>query len=684
MLTSSATWKSLFIFALLVMVIAAASCNEETPPPETPIVNGTPTRIPPGPPAPTATITVPPTPEVGVPETATSEPPKPPESKVTYSVGIFEDPETINFWDYYAGPSSSVWTGYVLEGLSTSLYSQSHKRFDWVPLVADGFPTALKMEEVNGQGYWTSEVNLKKGLTWSDGVEITADDFVFVVDTILDLHLGGNASVNVNDEFVANVEALDSHKIKVYFYADDEHGEPIVPGLSVWQFGLAFTPMLAKHYWEPIIKEAMNAGDHDERANALFSHDPINEPSAGGFSVSQWSPDAFVRLDRDENWFRSGTRIRQFQNGAYQEIAPGGDQVTYYGDPSGPVALDMEVGPHFDTTLFNVYSSQDAAVLALINGDIDYMFNPLGLSKGFQDQIRSTPDLNIITNPANSVRYLGFNFRKEPMNNAAFRKAVAVMTDKEFVTDTILQGSAAPAYSMVPAGNGFWHNSGVSMLGKGMSTEERLSEAVSILKDAGFTFEQEPVMSHDGDYVEQQGKGLRMPDGTLVPELEIVAPSDGYDPLRATFAIRIERWMNDLGVPTRARLTGFDNILDMLFDDPESVDMWILGWSLTLFPDYLNLYFHTESEHDGFNFGGYSNAAFDALGDELFEATDVEAARDIVIDMQAVLASDLPYVTLFSPQSVDVYRPSKVRFPYTDTVGGIQFSNGLLTVVEIE
>ena len=52
--------------------------------------------------------------------------------------------------------------------------------------------------------------------------------------------------------------------------------------------------------------------------------------------------------------------------------------------------------------------------------------------------------------------------------------------------------------------------------------------------------------------------------------------------------------------------------------------------------------------------------------------------------MQALLANDLPYVTLFSPQTVDVYRPSKVRFPYTETVGGIQFSNGLLTVVEIE
>ena len=175
-----------------------------------------------------------------------------------------------------------------------------------------------------------------------------------------------------------------------------------------------------------------------------------------------------------------------------------------------------------------------------------------------------------------------------------------------------------------------------------------------------------------------------MPDGTLVPELEILAPSDGYDPLRATFAIRIERWLNDLGIPARARLTGFDVILDRLFDDPESIDMWILGWSLTLFPDYLNLYFHTESLEDGFNWGAYSNPQFDELADQLLGETEIEGALDRVQEMQQVISEDLPYLTLFSPPMVDVYRPSKVRFPYTSTVGGLQFSNGLQTVVEIE
>ena len=100
-----------------------------------------------------------------------------------------------------------------------------------------------------------------------------------------------------------------------------------------------------------------------------------------------------------------------------------------------------------------------------------------------------------------------------------------------------------------------------------------------------------------------------MPDGSDVPAIELVAPSPGYDPLRSTFAIWIERWLTDLGVPTRANLVGFNVIVDTLFSDTvaEDLDMWILGWSLTIFPDYLEAYFHSrhapENEEGGLQLG---------------------------------------------------------------------------------
>ena len=102
-------------------------------------------------------------------------------------------------------------------------------------------------------------------------------------------------------------------------------------------------------------------------------------------------------------------------------------------------------------------------------GDIDYVFNPLGLEKGFRERIQAAGDLNIVTNLDNGMFYLGFNVRKEPMSIREFRQAVAIMIDKEFVTQTVLQGAAIPAYSMVPSGNAAWHNADTPSLGAGLS-----------------------------------------------------------------------------------------------------------------------------------------------------------------------------------------------------------------------
>ena len=186
--------------------------------------------------------------------------------------------------------------------------------------------------------------------------------------------------------------------------------------------------------------------------------------------------------------------------------------------------------------IFSIYGNQDAAILALTKGDIDYVFNPLGLEKGFLDRVQSAQDLEVVTNANNSFRYLGFNVRKPPMDIKEFRQAVATVIDKEFVARTILQDAAIPVYAMVPEGNGFWHNPDVPKFGQNMTRGERLAEAVELLKSAGFTYEQEPEISEDGNFVSTPGKGLKMPDGSPVPDMTLIAPSAGYDPMRSTFA----------------------------------------------------------------------------------------------------------------------------------------------------
>ena len=129
-------------------------------------------------------------------------------------------------------------------------------------------------------------------------------------------------------------------------------------------------------------------------------------------------------------------------------------------------------------------------------------------------------------------------------------------------------------------------------------------------------------------------------------------------------------------------LTGFNVIVGELFGDDvaENVDMWMLGWSLSIFPDYLENFFHGRHAPEtggGYNWGGYANPEFDDLALSLLSETTIDGARDKVFSLQEFLAEDLPYVTLFTTPKLDVFRPSRIEFPYTDALGGIEQLNGL-------
>ena len=621
----------------------------------------------------------PPTPE---PETTMGPP--------IYQMGIFEEPISRNFWNYYGGPAGSVWTGYVLNGHSGSMYGYSDQRFDWVPGLAADLPTDLKKETVSDGEFWTAEVPLRTGVMWSDGHELDTGDFVFTVNTVFDLQLSSNWAAVVDKAFLERVEAIDSHTLKVYFKTADAEGNPQTPGLSVWQFGLGFMPVMAEHYWAPIVEEVKGAGETEQQQEALFAHVPDGEPTLGGFTFSKWEPGAFFENDTDPGYYSMGTVVTNYANGAYSESNDRtGYSAAYFGEATGDKVLEYTVGPHVESEIFSIYGNQDAAILALTKGDIDYVFNPLGLEKGFLDRVRNTPDLQIAANANNGVRYMGFNVRKPPMDITEFRQAIATVIDKEFVARTVLQDAAIPVYAMVPEGNEFWHNGDVPKFGQGLSRGERIAQAVELLKGAGFTYEQEPEISEDGNFVAKQGKGLKMPDGSPVPEMTLLAPSAGYDPMRSTFAIWVERWMNDIGIPVRAHLTGFNVIVDELFSDTvaEDLDMWILGWGLSIFPDYLENFFHSRHSPEiggGYNWGGYANGQFDELSLGLLSETTIEGARDKVFQLQEFLAEELPYVPLFTTPKLDAYRPSRVEFPYTSVLGGLEQQGGMQQTVVIK
>lgn len=110
---------------------------------------------------------------------------------------------------------------------------------------------------------------------------------------------------------------------------------------------------------------------------------------------------------------------------------------------------------------------------------------------------------------------MAFNMRRTPMDNLAFRQAIATLIDREFLAEGVFQGIIVPMYSAVPDSNPFWHNPNVKIYGQGMTRAERIAEAVRILKAAGFSWDAEPKVVNAGTR-DEAVVGI-LPDGRQVP-----------------------------------------------------------------------------------------------------------------------------------------------------------------------
>jgi ABC-type transport system substrate-binding protein len=608
-----------------------------------------------------------------------------------YRIGIFEDPVSLNYWNYL-GPGSSVWTQYVVSGLAAGLYTLSDQRFDFVPSLAKDFATIEQSGDV-----WLVTVEMREDSIWSDGEPITANDVVFTQNACTDLELTSNWPNQCWPSVHTKTEALDGFTVQFTFTEE--------PSLGTWQAGVALAPILPEHYWKPVMDDAYSFIEgleepeddctveepseacvayneaFESARKTLYESGAEGQPTAGGYLTDKWELGAFAQRTANASYYFKDAQFTEYDDGTWMVTFPDGETFQAYGDATGEKTLEFTSGPYAPNVIMSIYGSQDAAFLALADGEVDFVLNPLGLARGLQEQAERGEGIMSYTNADYGMFYLAFNMREYPQSLYGFRKAFDIVIDKEFVIDSVLGGVVFPMYSTMPPGNGFWHNPDVPRPYVGWSREERVNEAISVLKEEGWTWDVDPVW--DADLVDVvPGEGLRMPNGELMPELTILGPGPAYDPIRATFNQWISEWGRELGMPIKSELTGFNTILGPVFVDAD-FDLYILGWSLgnVAFPDYFEAFWHSRNDtavSGNFNTPGLNSPEYDALVDEFMSTGDLERARELVFDMQILLADLRPYIPLFYKQVVDLAR-NNIAFPYTETLGGLVDAAGLQT-----
>jgi ABC-type transport system substrate-binding protein len=643
---------------------------------------------------------------------------------------------TDNWWASLDGTLNAAQNQAYLTNMNPSLYTLTLPGFVFVPAMG---ATSEPVPAVQEGEIWVVEQPIRDDVTWSDGTPVTSRDLVFYFDTVREFALGSNHAASFPPD-VLSVTAPDDYTVRIEFATQ--------PGLAVWQNGVGFASFVPAHFWQEHVEaaraaaQAVTSGITPEAAaqgvvdQSLADADPSNDialenvtqqqidayissagaqegltvlygvqgakqPSTGAIVFDQWEQGAFAATVANPDYMDRGTENTFYSDGSFRIVnADRGQDEIFGGEGSGDIVAQYVEGPFVSEILWVEHGTKDAAYESLATGQIDYVFDPNGLTSGLRNELAANPDLRFSVNATEGFRYMAFNMRKPPMSDLAFRRALATVINKELVAETVLAGAAIPAYTVVHPDLTTHYNPEVVRAGWAdgapMDEATRFETAIQILRDAGYTWASEPVVNYDAEGVfidVTSGDGLIMPNGTPVPELTLMAPGPGYDPFRATFAIWIEQSANQLGIPMTTASMAFNAISDTAFDGstPEALvawDMYMLGWGggdPSLPGTSLTFFFHSREDtaNGGANAPGYNSARFDQASDAFEASTDLATAAELTKQMDAIIAEDLPYIVLFRTPIIEAFGAG-VEFPVQTIMGGQQgFPNAWPNAVKV-
>lgn len=299
--------------------------------------------------------------------------------------GEYRDQSTsdaVSFHPYLTSDSaSSGYQGMVYAGGLLRLHEDT---LEYIPNMAESY-------SISDDGL-TFTFHLRHGMLWSDGEEITANDFKYAYDMASNPDNGFPYLSQL--EFITSYEALDDYTLQMTI---DEVYAPALGQIS----GL-ITP-LPEHIWKDL--------DWDDPE----TNPEINAPSvvSGPYKLVEWQREQFARFEANENYWYKGR-------------------------------------PNFDTYTIEIVGDADIEYQRMLSGEADTgTILPENL-----EEAKAQPNLNVYEwwPAASSWYFIGFNLRREgaPTNDINVRHAINYAINKDEMTDEIMLGQAKRLCSLYP------------------------------------------------------------------------------------------------------------------------------------------------------------------------------------------------------------------------------------------
>lgn len=341
---------------------------------------------------------------------------------------------------------------------------------------------------------WT--VNIKPGVMFQDGVEATADDYVFAQYAATNPLA---ASVGLG----SNVQYLGSKVTFTFLNGTSRVDDNTGPGVPETDGSWKATSRYQFQFHIPQI--------YAFTSTVYAAYAPLPMHIMEQFPFASWDSAPFSTASAPNTYTWDKTRYGG--SGSYTAVGPvgaGAYSLQSY-DFTNNIATLVKFPGYYNATglqalgqfTVNTYKvqwigSKDSAIAALKNGQVDLLDYNYALAKD-KPTLQAIPNINIISATELGWQEMGFN-----MNNPVFgtgtdtplgksnpsqaadaardvRKAISHLIPRDLIVSQLLAGSAYPLAATLGPGWGVWYDSSLT------PDAYDLNAAAALLQQAGYT-----------------------------------------------------------------------------------------------------------------------------------------------------------------------------------------------------
>jgi peptide/nickel transport system substrate-binding protein len=470
-------------------------------------------------------------------------------------------------------------------------------------------PALAKSWTVSSNGLQYT-LKLRRGLKFSDGHALTADDVLFSFTVYLDesVHSPQRDALIIGEKPIT-VQRVDAETLVFQLAKPYAAAERLFDSVAVLPKHLLEQP-----YKEGKLAQAWSLGTSPQQIAGLGPF-RLKEYVAGQQLTLERNP-YFWKMDRDKH------RL------------PYLDQITFLFVPNADAeVIRFQAG---DTDVINRISAEDYSLLEKDQTAHSFHVYDVGPSLEYNFLFFN---LNSVLPAQSEIAHKQNWFRQ-----VKFRQAISLAMDREGITRLVYRGRATPLWSPVTPASSFWIDNSIP------HPARSIEQARQMLRSAGFSW------SRDGDLMDATGTPVKFSILTSASNSQ-----------RTRMATIIQQDLKELGMAVQVAPLEFRSVLDRIFQTHDyDAAILALGGGDVDPNSQMNVWSSSGNDHVWDLGEAHPSTPWEAEIDQLMgkqlSTLKPESRKQLYDRVQEIIATNLPVISLVSPNTLVAAKDKLANF----------------------